>query len=85
MGNQKKTFASVGQVRHQKVQNGCNIERYSSRQLAGTRRLEEESIAVLEQVIEKMLKEKSDSPIELKDYILQAVYNMVMILVFGKR
>lgn len=54
------------------------------RQLAGTKRLEEESIATIEQVIDKMLK-KADSPIDMKYYILLAVYDMVMILVFGKR
>jgi len=56
----------------------------SVRQLAGTKRLEEVSIATIEQVIDKMVK-KADSPIDMKNYILLAVYDMVMILVFGKR
>lgn len=55
------------------------------RQLAGTRRLEQEATVVINLVVDKMLKENTDTPTNLKYYILQAVYITTMIVIFGKR
>lgn len=63
---------------------GCKM-RMLFRQLVGTQRLEREIRSVVDQVVDKMVTKGPHVPIDLHQHVLKAVYNMVMVLAFGKR